>query len=318
MDGSEAYQLIDKHRERAILRAVELYYFEGLTQAAVSERLGCTRWTVGRLLQEADQQGIVRVTVHHPGARRRDLEIRLTEKYGLYRARVIPHENDPKATLKAVAVAAADFLTDIRPRPATIGLGHGRTVGAIVRAIPDTWDRGTTVAQMFAAPVLIDDALVGSSVRLLARRTGGEAKTLPATPVFATAEALAVARNENADCLESAAAAEAIVYSPGTVDAATFLLKDSAVTDEEAETALRCGAVAVVGNRVVNMDGEAAHADLDSRTLGITLDEMRAAPVSVAAGAGLEKVEAFKAVLGAALANTAVVDSAIAEELLVS
>ena len=46
-----------EHEER-MLSAAELYYYEGLTQSEVSARMGVTRWTVGRLLEEAKQAGI--------------------------------------------------------------------------------------------------------------------------------------------------------------------------------------------------------------------------------------------------------------------
>ena len=54
-------------REAQMLRAAQLYYYDNLTQGAIADRLSCTRWTVGRLLEEARESGIVTISVNHLG-----------------------------------------------------------------------------------------------------------------------------------------------------------------------------------------------------------------------------------------------------------
>ena len=70
-------------RESQVLRAAQLYYYENLTQGAIADRMGCTRWTVGRLLEEARKSGIVRITITHPQARVRPLEKQLAAAFGI-------------------------------------------------------------------------------------------------------------------------------------------------------------------------------------------------------------------------------------------
>ena len=74
---------MDDDREMAVLRAAQLYYYENMTQDSIADRLGCTRWTVGRHLEEARQSGIVRITINHPRARVRHLEKELAERFGI-------------------------------------------------------------------------------------------------------------------------------------------------------------------------------------------------------------------------------------------
>lgn len=309
--------MIERDREWATLRAVELYYYDGLTQAAISERLGCTRWTVGRLLKEAQQAGIVEINVHHNMARRQDLEQELEDRFRLTHARVVPNGMTPRETLGALAKAGSDFLVDIRPRPQVVGLAYGRTIGAVARAIPDNWNRGATAVQVSAAPPQINDVMVGSSVRLVGRRAGGPARTLPATPVFDTAEELqeAAAEESTADSLRLASRADVIFYSPEAVNLDTFLLGSSSITPKEVKEILSEG-TAIVGNRIISRSGQIAHPQVDSRTLGLSLPQLQAGKLSVAVGAGSAKWVAFEAVLAADLANVLVIDSKTAEYLL--
>ena len=65
---------VNVDREAQRLRAAQLYYYDNLTQGAIADRLSCTRWTVGRLLEEARGSGIVTISVNHPRARIPKLE----------------------------------------------------------------------------------------------------------------------------------------------------------------------------------------------------------------------------------------------------
>lgn len=310
--------MIDQDRERALLRAVELYYYEGFTQAAISERLGCTRWTVGRLLREANDAGIVEITVHHDRARRHDLEKKLQEAYTLDAVRVIPTGPTPKESLGRIAYAASDFLTDIRPRPQVVSIGYGRTVGAIARSLPVNWNRGVTVVQLSAAPRQLDDALVGASVRLFARGGGGVPRLLPSPAVYPTANLMrkVAAQDEIAACLQLGRTADTVLFSPGSVDSRTILIASENFSEDDVSRLKEKGAVAVVGNRLVNREGDVADEQIDSRTLGVSIDELRNVRLSVAVGVGSAKWPAFKAVLRGKLANAIVTDSRTAEHLL--
>lgn len=310
--------MIDRDRERAMLRAVEFYYFEGFTQAAISERLGCTRWTVGRLLKEATDAGVVEINIHHERARRHDLEQRLECGFGLVRARVVPTGSTPRETMSRLAHAGADFLTDIRPRPRVVGVAYGRTMGAMARALPERWIQGVTVVQIAAAPANLDDAFVGSSIRMISRRGNGVSRTLPSVPVFATAEQKrrVEAQEEVATCLGLARKADVVFYSPGPAGAESLLIDSEGFSPAEAEQLRGGGAVAVIGNRLITAEGEPADAEVDQRTLGVGLDDLRQARLSVAVGGGADKHEAFRAIVRGRLANVLVIDSDTAEMLL--
>src|SRR5512136_1453412 len=68
---------------RSMVRVAQMYYRMHLTQEAIGERLGISRFKVGRLLDRAVREDIVRIEIVHPDARLVDLEEAVAARFGL-------------------------------------------------------------------------------------------------------------------------------------------------------------------------------------------------------------------------------------------
>ena len=77
--------------ELLAVRVAELYYDEDKTQDEIGGLLGVSRWKVGRLLQQARVEGIVRIEIVHPRARKLGIERELRSRFGLADAVVVPN-----------------------------------------------------------------------------------------------------------------------------------------------------------------------------------------------------------------------------------
>ena len=51
---------------RLLMQVAKMYYMEQLTQAQIGRNLNTSRATVSRLLQEARDKGIVKITIEYP------------------------------------------------------------------------------------------------------------------------------------------------------------------------------------------------------------------------------------------------------------
>jgi deoxyribonucleoside regulator len=104
---------------RLMVRIAQLYYRLQLSQEQVGERLGLSRFQVGRLLDRALREEIVRIEIVHPAGRLIELEDALVERFGLQAAVVAdaPEASSDEATqrLSRDAVAGAAGL------PAALG-----------------------------------------------------------------------------------------------------------------------------------------------------------------------------------------------------
>ena len=120
------------------IRAAWLHYAGGLTQAAVAKRLGIASVKAHRLITRANQEGAIKLTIDGDIAECVALENRLSELYGLSYCEVTPDLSEPGLPLRALGIAGAAYLRraieageyDI------IGVGHGRTLAALVEQMP--------------------------------------------------------------------------------------------------------------------------------------------------------------------------------------
>lgn len=307
-----------QQHEEQMLRASELYYYEGQTQAAVAEALGCTRWTVGRLLEDARNVGIVRITIDHPRARRHELELQLRERFGLRDAVVVPSQANTAATAKSVCSAAARHLAATRPAVHHIAVSWGRTIAGVAAEMPDAWSHGVEVVQANGGPALARGNPVGDSLYTLAERGSGTVRHLPGPTIVDSLELADLLRKDASisTTLRLAEACRVMLYSPGSVDADSVLVQSGYVSPEQVEAAQAHGVVGDVMSHFVDATGTPVLAELDRRTLSIDLDAVRRCPHVIAVASGTHKIAATRAAVSAGLCTTLITDGAVATALL--
>ena len=91
------------NQDKEMLHVAEMYYFEQMTHAAIAQRLSISRWTVGRILEEARRTGMVKITIDHPLARHHRLETKLVDTFGLQSAVVVPVQASDELTMEPVS-----------------------------------------------------------------------------------------------------------------------------------------------------------------------------------------------------------------------
>ncbi|MDI9628429.1 MAG: sugar-binding domain-containing protein [Acidobacteriota bacterium] len=309
---------VGSDQELAMLRAAELYYYGRLTQAQIAEQLVTSRWTVGRLLEQARETGIVRITIEHPLARHHQLEVELRQQFGVSSAIVVPGQADSSVTLQAVCRAAAQQLTALRPRPKVLGVSWGRTTSRVATALPEGWDPGVTVVQTNGGLAIDGAGHVSAALRTIAERGPGRVRMMPApTIVQSVTLARALAQDPAvAGTLGLAANARTIVYSPGSATSTSVLIDSGYLTVAEVAQLQRRGVVGDVLSHFVDASGRIVDEELDARTISINLDSLRQCPNSIAVVSGAEKASAARAILAAGLCTTIITDAELAAVLL--
>lgn len=306
-----------EQRERDILRAAQLYYYEGLTQAAIADRLGYTRWTVGRLLEDARDTGMVTITINHPHARERSLELELVDKYGVEFAIVVRSSDVQSVTVELVADAAADYLTGLRPAPHRMTVAWGRTMAAIARAIPARWTTGLEVLQANGGLAWSNDD-VAASIGLMAKKGGGIGYSIPAPTIVRDPELGRRLREEPSvwELIHSAARADLAMFSPGAPHSDSVLFRAGYLTNADLSLVRSRGAVADVFSHFIGEDGQPVWDELEDRTIAVGLDELRSLPNSVVVGSGPLKARPLAVSLSGGLARGIITDSETAKQII--
>ena len=129
-------------------RAGWLYYVAGNTQDQIAGKLGVSRQTAQRLVSLAVSEGLIKVRVDHPIANCLELARRLTARFALDLAEVVPSSGDSSSTTIGIAEAAAGEIERwLRStEPIVMAIGTGRTLKA---AIEQLAPRGVFVSKVF-------------------------------------------------------------------------------------------------------------------------------------------------------------------------
>ena len=299
------------------VRAAELYYDQDKTQDEIGAVLGITRWKVGRLLSYAREQGIVRIEIVHPRARRGALERALVERYGLRAAVVVPAGSDDPQ--RQVAAAAADYLTALRPVPRTLGVSWGRTMFDVAESLGQGWATGVTVVQVNGGVSLNRRAgTAAATAAMIADKASGHAVLLPSPAILERIETKRAIEADRtvAAVLDLAREASAIVYSAGVADESSVLVDSGYLTSDDVAELVRRGAVGDVIGRYIDADGNTVDPSLDERTVGLSHAQLRAAELAVFVIAGESKHDVARAVVANGLCTVVVTDEATAGALL--
>ena len=130
----------------ARLRAAWLYHHHQLTQTEVARRLGLSRATVVRMLDEAHKRNEVQVWIKDEVGECIELAIALEDAFGLSCALVAPGSDNPTS---AVAALLGQFLSQNIEDGMTIGIGWGRTLtSALDYFVPDHLPAAKVVSLM--------------------------------------------------------------------------------------------------------------------------------------------------------------------------
>lgn len=302
--------------EPLLVRAAELYYEHDKTQDEIGSLLKVTRWKVGRLLARARDEGIVRIEIVHPRARRLSLEHELCLRHSLRDAVVIPGDDELPGRL---ATAAADYLTALRPVPRTLGVSWGRTIARLAEALTEGWAVGADVVQINGGVSLSSrGGTAAASAMAIAEKAGGSATLLPSPAILERRETrLAIEGDRTvAAVLERGAAASAYLYSAGAADSSSVLVESGYLEPAEIEALVARGAVGDLVGRFIAADGRVVDEALDERTVGISLDRLRAADWAIAVIGGPEKHAVARAVVTSGLCSVLVTDETTAKAVL--
>ena len=108
------------------------------------------------------------------------------------------------------------------------------------------------------------------------------------------------------------------VFSVGALTPNSVLVESGYLTKDAVKVLLKSGAVGDVLGRFISSKGVIVDKSLNSRTLGLTLDELKEKPIRIAISHGHSKIAVTAGALAAGLVTTLITDEEIASHLLES
>lgn len=141
-----------QNQEEMLVHVARMYYERGLTQAEIGRHFHISRSTVSRLLQEARDSNVVRISINYPWKRDFDLERSLFKRFQLREVRVLQSMDRPRVDVfNGMGLLAAEYLDHCIRDGITLGVSYGRSIAATIKQLNPSRHVDMTVVQILGA-----------------------------------------------------------------------------------------------------------------------------------------------------------------------
>lgn len=120
--------------DRFLIKVVELYYQDGLSQEKIAKKLNTSRTTISRTLIKARKEGYVQIHINYPDQSDLKLEKQIEQKFDLKEALIAVPGCD-QTVEQAVSFQTADFIIRVLKKNMTFGMTWGRAMFRFVEQL---------------------------------------------------------------------------------------------------------------------------------------------------------------------------------------
>ncbi len=305
----------------SLVNIARLYYEHNYTQQMIAEKTGFSRPYVSKLINEARESGIVEIKINDPNMSESQIERELREKFGLKTVIVAPVSDRPgENMLNKLSNALSRYLNTIVEDNDIIGVSWGTTLylcSSNLKVFEEV--KNIRIVQMCGAISMTDKDIYASEIpKKFADAFKGTPYLLPLPAVVDDIKVKnAIIKDKNIrEILEMGKKANIALLSVGIFDYNRTLSRAGYVSDEKVDELLRKGAVGDMCSRIININGEICDQELNNRTIGIELEDLKEKKYSIVVAGGINKTRCIYAALNGGYANVLITDEDVARQLI--
>lgn len=314
--------MIVKQREtELILRAARLYYDGHFSQDQVAAELHTSRSNVSRMLSDAKRLGLVEIRVISPTLRHEALSSQLSELLKINEVQVITNSENELALNTIGRAAASALLSGLRDNQ-TIAISWGRGLEATVVNIHSQNFAGLKVTQLMGSLSAVSTSVSAEEVgRNLAKNLNAQFVPFLAPVVVSSGKVRDSLLEEESisKTMQIARKTHVALVGIGSAGSSSseMVLSEFKLSKSEREV-LSQNYAGDIAARFYNRKGSALSSKLDSRVIGLTLDEIKLIPRVIGVAAGAEKSLGVVGAARAGIIDTLILDLACANSIMKS
>ena len=299
-----------------------MYYDDGLKQDEIVARLHLSRSKVSRLLQQARDEGIVKMVVVSPPGIYSELESKLEARFRIQEA-VVAEVRDPEAPeilSRELGAAAAGYLMRVISEDEVIGIAWGHTISGMVAALDSQPFPEVQVVQMTGGIGKPESETHATELcHRMARTLSCKLVLLPAPGVVKDEKMREVYLSDQhiQTAMELFPKITLAFVGIGSPTSQTILTRDSSIlTQQDLDDVVTHGAVGDIALRFVDRAGRLIPSGMDQRVIGIDLEHLKNIQRVVGVAGGPRKIEAIQAALRGKILDVLITDKCTAQRLL--
>ncbi len=309
-------------KSKLLIKIAKLYYEDNFTQDSIAHKLRMSRPRVSRLMQEAIETGIVKISITQEPSGFTSFENQLETKYDLLEAVVID-VSDPDSqeqVARDLGVAAADYFSRLVQDGDNVGFTWGLTLAAMVENIKPEKKSNVTILQMVGGlgePG--SDSHATGLVSRAAMALTGTVCLMPSPGVVSTVEGANLLRSDRyiSKTLQKIKDIDIAFVGIGAPTKESLLMRDETIISwKEMDQLIKDGAVGDIGLHFFDVNGNSIQTELNNRVIGISLEDIKKINRVVGMAGGSEKFEAVLGAIRGRYINTLITDKLTAQRLI--
>ncbi len=306
-----------------LLNVARMYHVQAETMDAIANKLGVSRSTVSRLLKEAREKGLVRVSIADPDRPSSRIS-ELFEKHFHVQAHLVSvrHGASSVFRLEQVSKVAARFLDETVRDGDVIGVAWGTTTSAVASQLRPRDVTGVTVVGLNGGANHRTTGLpyVGSILQRFATafRADEQLFVLPAFFDDPRTRAAMFAERSTKHVVEVRASTRIAVFGVGgfAAELQSHVYAANYLSPHDFAELKADGVVGDVCTVMLREDGTWRDVAFNARASGMTPDELRRVPLRLCVVTGASKTPAILGALRSGVVTDLVIDDETARAVL--
>ena len=310
---------MEQNKNRLSIDVAKLYYKSDYSQQQIANKLNLSRPTVSRLLQYAKDKGFVQINISDPIEDNISLEEKLCKKYNLDVVKIAYSPlNISSEIKKSISMKAAEYLYEIAKDGDIIGVSWGTTIYKMALNLKHKALKGVQIVQLKGGiSHSQNNTYAYEVVELFSEAFSTVGRYLPLPVMFDTVQIKELIERDKhiRNILDLGRQANIAVFTVGTVKDDALLFRLGYIDQKDREI-IQKKAAGDICSRFFDLNGNICDKDLDERTVGIKLEELKEKEKRILVAGSQRKITAIEASLRGGFANILITDQYTAHELL--
>lgn len=304
------------------IKICKMYFLQDISKTDIGERLGISRFRVSRLIQEALQDGLVKIVINEPYPTFSNLEEQLEQRFNLHYAIVVePPDDSNESIMRTIGRSAAEHLVTRLKDGDVLGVTWGATVNEVIDALPPKVDAHIDVVQIMGG---LDQMAINVSaidmVRRIADIYNANVHVLHA-PAFVTSKPARDALLSISSIQKTFAMFKKVNIALSGIGVfstweASNLVRSGNLSDQDIDRLRSMQCVGDIFGHFFDINGQMCDAEYEDRIMGMSIDMLKKVQNSIGVAGGIRKSKAILGALRGKLINILVTDKVTACEIL--
>jgi DNA-binding transcriptional regulator LsrR (DeoR family) len=304
------------------VKVSRLYYLNDVSKTDIGKRLGISRFRVSRLLEQARQDGTVRIQIFDPISNFTEIEEQLEKRFNLYHAIVVnSNDQSEQMIMSAIGNATAERLVNLLSDGDVLGITWGATVNEVVKGLPPKVEMRLEVVQITGGlNQMAIDVNAMDLVRRVAEVYGARSHSLYA-PAMVNNLAVREALLESNGIRETTEMFDKVTVALSGIGAfstrvTSNLMRTGHLSNEDLLRLKERKAVGDIFGHFFDINGNLCDRETEERLVGMNIDQLKKVRYSIGVAGGTYKSLAILGALRGHLINILATDYATAYDIL--